>query len=39
MCEILFLLAAIADIGGFVLELAREYKHMRMRKGNKKGGQ
>ncbi len=39
MCEILFAMAAIANIGEFVLELAREYKHRRMEKGEKKRGQ
>ena len=39
MCEILFLAAAIANIAELVLELWREYKHMRMEKGDKKRGQ
>ncbi len=39
MDEILFLLAAIANVGEFALELVREYKHRRMEKGDKKGGQ
>ena len=39
MCEILYVLAAIANVGEFVLELVREYKHMRMEKGDNKRGQ
>ncbi len=38
MCEILFLAAAIANIAELALELWREYKHMRMEKGDKEGG-
>lgn len=38
MCEILFFAAAIANIAELVLELWREYKHVRMEKGDKEGG-
>ena len=39
MCEILFFAAAIANIAELVLELWREYKYVRMEKGDKEGGQ
>ena len=35
MFEILFALAAIANIAELLLELWREYKHLRMKKGDK----
>ncbi len=35
MCEILLELAAVANIAELLLELWREYKHVRMEKGDK----
>lgn len=39
MCEILYVLAALSNIGSFVLMAHQEYKQRRMKRKDKKGGQ
>ena len=38
MCEILYVLAALSNVGSFVLMVYQEHKQRRMKRKDKKGG-